>query len=368
MASTTGHERPDMATAPETEPAEPRADRAALARLARTLSFANISAIYVGIAFLVLFTVWVPDLFWSSTTWRTLLSEQAIVAIVACGVVVPFAAGAFDLSIGLAVGAGSMVAAVLMVKSGMTVIPAVILAILTGTAIGVVNAILITRLNIDSFIATLAMSSVLTAFVVAISSGEQVVGLPDSFTNVAGTEIFGIALPVFFMIAIAAALWYLLEHTPPGRWIYATGGNVEAARLAGLRTRTIIAATLIIGSTVAAIGGVLVTSTAAASDPGTGPGYLLPAFAATFLGSTQIRNGQFNIWGTVLAVYILAIGVKGLQLGGAPVWLPDLFNGVALALAVALARYRRKPRMVTRTDGGRATHPPADGDLDIRKE
>jgi len=71
--------------------------------------------------------------------------------------------------------------------------------------------------------------------------------------------------------------------------------------------------------------------------------------AATFLGSTQIRNGQFDIWGTVLAVYVLVIGVKGLQLGGAPVWLPDLFNGGALALAVALARYRRKPRPATRT-------------------
>jgi ribose transport system permease protein len=349
MASTTGHEPRDVvATAPQ-EPGDSRGERTALARLARTLSFTNISAIYVGIAFLILFTIWVPDLFWTSTTWKTLLSEQAIVAVVACGVVVPFAAGAFDLSIGLAVGAGSMVAAVLMVKSGIAPVPAVILAILTGTAIGAINAILITLFNIDSFIATLAMSSVLTAFVVAISGGEQVVGLPDSFTNVAGKEIFGITLPVFFMLGIAIVLWYLLEHTPPGRWIYATGGNVEAARLAGLRTRTIIAATLLIGSTVAAIGGVLVTSTAAASDPGTGPGYLLPAFAATFLGSTQIRNGQFNIWGTVLAVYVLAIGVKGLQLGGAPVWLPDLFNGVALALAVALARYRRKPRLATRT-------------------
>jgi ribose transport system permease protein len=74
-----------------------------------------------------------------------------------------------------------------------------------------------------------------------------------------------------------------------------------------------------------------------------GAGYLLPAFAAAFLGSTQIRNGQFNVWGTILAVYVLAVGVKGLQLAGAPIWLPDLFNGVALAVAVGLARWRRRP-------------------------
>lgn len=352
MASTGSETRDPQVADPEVvdEPGPPRSSSSGLAR---ALSFRNISAIYVGIAFLVLFTIWVPDLFWTTTTWKTLLSEQAIVSIVAIGVIVPFAAGAFDLSVGLAVGAGSMVAACLMVNWGMAPVPAVILSILTGTGIGIVNAFLVIRFNIDSFIATLATSSALTAFIVAISGGAQVVGLPESFTNVAGAEILGITLPVFFMLGIAIVLWYLLEHTPPGRWIYATGGNPEAARLAGINTKGITVATLIIGSSVAAIAGVLVTATAASSDPATGPGYLLPAFAATFLGSTQIRNGQFNVWGTVIAVYVLAIGVKGLQLGGAPVWLPDLFNGVALAIAVAMARYRRKPRLVTRTSGGR---------------
>jgi ribose transport system permease protein len=78
-------------------------------------------------------------------------------------------------------------------------------------------------------------------------------------------------------------------------------------------------------------------------DPTVGPGYLLPVIAAVFLGSTQFRGGRFNIWGTVVAAYVLAVGVKGLQLAGLPIWIPDLFNGAALLLAVGLAAWRRTP-------------------------
>ena len=207
------------------------------------------------------------------------------------------------------------------------------------------------------------MTSVLTAVVTAISGGEQIIGLPQSFSNIASNEIFGIALPVYMMLVVAVVVWYVLEHTPPGRRTYATGGNPEAARLTGVRTRTILVVSLIMGSAIAGFAGVIVTARSGASAPDVGVGYLLPAFAAAFLGSTQIRNGQFNVWGTVLAVYVLAVGVKGLQLAGAPIWLPDLFNGVALAVAVGASRWRRRPGVPARRRlamrGRRPAPPPA---------
>ncbi|MEN3280880.1 MAG: ribose transport system permease protein [Solirubrobacteraceae bacterium] len=319
-----------------------------MTRLARALSFRNVSALYVGVGFVVLFSIWIPDTFWTATTWKTLISEQAIVGIAAVGLVVPLAAGAYDLSIGMAVGLGSMIVAWLIGDHGTPMVLAIVASVAAGCAVGVINGAMVTRFNIDSFIATLAMTSVLTAVVTAISGGEQIIGLPESFSNIASNEILGIALPVYMMLAIALAVWYVLEHTPPGRRTYATGGNAEAARLTGVRTRLIVVVALIVGSGVAAFAGVLVTARSAASSPDVGAGYLLPAFAAAFLGSTQIRNGQFNVWGTILAVYVLAIGVKGLQLAGAPIWLPDLFNGVALAIAVGLARWRRRPRPAAR--------------------
>jgi ribose transport system permease protein len=337
-------EPPADAPAGEAPAAAPHAG-SPLRSVARALSFRNISAVYVGIGFLILFTIWVPDLFWTQTTWKTLIGEQAIVAIVAVGLVVPLAAGVYDLSIGMAVGLGSMMVAWLIGDQGMAIVPAILIAVLAGCGVGVINGIMVTRFNIDSFIATLAMTSVLTAVVVAISNGEQIIGLPASFSDIAATEgPFGVTLPFWIMLGVAVVAWYLLEHTPPGRRTYATGGNADAARLTGVRTRLVIVVALIVGSAVAAFAGVLVTARSGASAPDVGAGYLLPAFAAAFLGSTQIRNGQFNVWGTVLAVYVLAIGVKGLQLAGAPIWLPDMFNGVALAVAVGMARWRRRPR------------------------
>ena len=121
------------------------------------------------------------------------------------------------------------------------------------------------------------------------------------------------------------------------------GGSSEAAALAGVRISRVILAALVTSGVVAGLAGVLLTSQLSTGDPTVGPGYLLPVIAAVFLGSTQFRGGRFNIWGTVVAAYVLAVGVKGLQLAGLPIWIPDLFNGAALLLAVGLAAWRRPP-------------------------
>jgi ribose transport system permease protein len=335
------------ATPPPDPRGRPNLDSASgnrLADVAAAVSFRNISAVYIGIAFFVLFSLWVPDTFLTTTTWKSLLSEQAIVAIVAVGLVISLSAGAFDLSVGLTVGAGSMLSAWMLGEQGLGIVLTVVLATLSGAGIGAINAILITRFHIDSFIATLAVSSCLTALVFGISDGEQIIGLPQGFQDIATTELAGIAMPVWIMLVMAILVWYVLEHTPIGRKIYATGGNAEAARLTGIRVNAVVAGALIAGGSIAAFGGILQTARNAAASADLGPLYLLPTFTAAFLGSTQIKNGRFNVWGTILAVYVLAIGVKGLQLAGAPFWLPDLFNGVALALAVGVASYRGRAK------------------------
>ena len=194
-------------------------------------------------------------------------------------------------------------------------------------------------MRIDSFIATLGMSSVLLALIAWVSSSQQIVGVGSSFEKLGTTEIFGLTLPVYLMLAVGLVVWYLLERTPLGRRVYATGGNIEAARLAGVRVAAVVICSLVACATIAAFAGMLVTANLGTGDPTIGPAYLLPAFSAAFLGSTQFRGGRFNVWGTIVAVYVLATGVKGLQLAGAPIWIPDLFNGVALLLAVGLAKW-----------------------------
>jgi ribose transport system permease protein len=313
-------------------------------RLARALSFRNISAIYVFVVIFVVFSLWVPDTFLSGDTWRALISSQAVTAMLAVGLVVALSAGAFDLAIGATLGFGSILVSWLLVKRGIPMVPGIALTILAGAVVGLLNGLLIVRARIDSFIATLGMSSVLIAMIAWISSSQQITGLSSSFQKLGTTEIFGLTLPVYLMLGVALAAWYVLECTPVGRRVYATGGNAEAARLAGVRTAAVVVLALVCCGAIGAFSGLLVTSALGTGDPTIGPAYLLPAFSAAFLGSTQFRGGRFNVWGTVLAVYVLATGVKGLQLAGAPIWIPDLFNGVALLLAVGMAKYQGTAR------------------------
>lgn len=308
-------------------------------RLARALSFRNISAFYIFVAMFIVFSFWVPDTFLKWDTWKALFDSQAVTAILAVGLVIALSAGAFDLAIGAELGFGSIIVAWLLIDKGVPVVPAIALTLLAGALVGLCNGLLIVKVRIDSFIATLGMSSILLALISWVSDSQQILGLPTSFQKIGTTEILGLTLPVYLMLATGLVVWYVLEKVPLGRRVYATGGNIEAARLAGVRVSLVIVGSLIACGTIAAFAGLLVSANLATGDPTIGPAYLLPAFSAAFLGSTQFRGGRFNVWGTIVAVYVLATGVKGLQLAGAPIWIPDLFNGAALLLAVGLAKF-----------------------------
>ena len=227
-----------------------------------------------------------------------------------------------------------------------------------------VIAALITRARIPSLIATLAVSSILIAVIDWISRSQQILNLGSPFQAIATDGWFGVTYPVYILAVVALIVWYFLERTALGRRVRATGGNVEAARLAGVQTSRMILLASVTCGVIAALAGVLASSQLATGDPTISQSYLLPAFAAAFLGSTQFYGGRFNVAGTLAAVAVLAVGVKGLQLAGAPVWLPDLFNGVALLAAVGFAQYQKAPTARTaairralrlRTGEGRAT-------------
>ncbi len=307
----------------------------------QALSFKNISALYIFLALFAIFSLWVPDTFLSVDVWRSLLDTQALTALVAVALVIPLAAGSFNLAIGTEVGMGAILVAWLLAKQSIPIVPAIGLTMLAGALIGMTSGLLIVRARIDSFIATLGMSSVLLALIAWLSDSQQILNLSPSFQKLATDQLLGLTYPVWIMLSAALVVWYLLERTPTGRRVYATGGNIEASRLAGVRTSLVVVLSLVACGAIAAGAGVIATSRLATGDPTVGPAYLLPAYAAAFLGSTQFKGGRYNVWGTVVAVYVLATGVKGLQLAGAPVWIPDLFDGVALLLAVGLAKYQR---------------------------
>jgi ribose transport system permease protein len=313
-------------------------------RIRAALSFKNISALYIFVFLFVLFSLWVPETFLTSGVWRSLFADSSLTALVAIAVTIPLSAGTFNLAVGTEVGMAAILAAWLLEKQHLGVLPTVVLTLVAGCAIGAVSGALIVRAKIDSFIATLGMSSILLALISWVSGGQQILNLPSSFQGLATNELLGFTYPVWIMLAVGVVVWYVLQRTPTGRRVYATGGNINAARLAGVPTNRVIVLSLVSCGAIAALAGLLTSAQLAVGDPTVGPGYLLPAYAAAFLGSTQFHGGRYNVWGAVIAVAVLAVGVKGLQLAGAPVWIPDLFNGAALLLAVGMSKYQRTAR------------------------
>ena len=308
---------------------------------ARVLSFRNISAIYIFCVIFAIFAIVTPATFLQEGVWRTLLDAQAITVIAAIGVMIPLVTGSFNLAIGAEVGFAGILIAVLQVQLGVPFLMAIPLTLLMGALIGLVSGLIITKGRIDSFIATLGLSSILLAGLAWMSGSKQVIGLQDGFRSIATGTFLGITVPTYLMIVLALVVWYVLERTAVGRRMYAVGYNQAGARLAGDSVTRLRVGALVAGGVIAALAGVLLTSRLTTGEPTVGPGLLLPALTAVFLGSTQFTGGRFNVWGTVLAVYVLATGIKGLQLVGAPPWISDLFNGLALLAAVGLSQWEK---------------------------
>jgi ribose transport system permease protein len=338
----------DRATEIAPEPPPSRASRLA------PFSFSRISGVYVWIAIFIVFALWVPDTFLTSLTLKNVASSQAVTALITIGLLFPLAAGVYDLAVGQTIGFAAIFSAYL-VHHGCDTTTAIGLTLLAGAAIGVLNGILVAGIGINSFIATLGVGSILLALVGAISNRQQIVGLPTAFEHLGQRQIVGIPIPVFYLAIVAIVAWYLLEHSPFGRYLYAIGGGPEAARLAGVPSRRLVFIALLISSIAGAFGGIIVTGSLGAGDPSVGPDYLLPAFAAAFLGATQFKPGRFNVVGTLVAVYLLATGVTGLQLAGAQFWITDLYNGVVLIVALSLASIQGRLRLRRRSGGNTAT-------------
>jgi ribose transport system permease protein len=297
----------------------------------------NISAAYLLVALIVLFGYLRPDTFLTRTTFTSILSDQALTALVAVGLIAALATEQFDLSLAGGMALASVTSASLAATHGQSTAVSIGATLAIGVLVGVMTGLLVTRVNISSFIATLGMGSVLVGLANAVSNQQDIIGLPSTFVSLGDAQLAGVRVVVWICLAVVIAVWFFLEHTPWGRQMYAVGGNLEAARLNGLRVDLLRVLALAISSSAAALAGTLSTAGVTAGSSQTGPAYLLPAFAAAFLGSTQIKPGRVNVWGTVLAVFTLAVGIKGLQLVGAPFWLSDFFNGAALLVSVGLA-------------------------------
>jgi ribose transport system permease protein len=294
---------------------------------------------------ILVFSLLKSDLFPTVDNFQTIASTQAVIAILALAAMMPLVVGHFDVSIGFQLGLSQTLCAGLAINHSWSVGIAAIVAVAACSVVGVVNGLLVTRVRLNSFIATLAVGTIVLGLTQLFGKDETISGpLPSTFTNIGRDAILGIPLPFVYVLIIAGIMWLVLEYTPWGRECHATGGNPRAALLAGVRTDSVTFRSFVLAGFLSGVAGVLSVMVLGASAPTVGLGELLPAFAAAFLGATAIRPGRFNSIGLVVAIYLLAAGITGLQMLGAAFYVEQLFNGGALLIAITLSALTARSR------------------------
>ena len=297
----------------------------------------------------LLFSVLKPDTFPTAFTFTSLANNRSIYALAALAVMIPMTANQFDLSVAGIIGISQILAIGLQTQEGVPWWFACLIVLAIGAAVGVVNGFLVTRIRINSFIATLGTGSILLGILQWYTEGRQIVGaLAPEFIAIAG-RIGPIPYALIYVLVIAVALWITFEYLPFGRRLYVLGENPRAAELNGISATRNITAAFVIGGLVAAFAGIVLQAQLRIGQSTVGQEFLLPAFTGALLGATAIRPGRTNVWGTLIAVAVLAVTVAGLNQLGAPFFVEPLFNGFMLIIAVGLSvtAARRRERVAS---------------------
>jgi ribose transport system permease protein len=305
-----------------------------------TVTLGSYSAAILWAVFIIIFSIASPHVFLTATTFRLTFSQGAVTALLGLAFLIPLSAGVFDLSI------GAMMALSLVIMNwfglyhrDVPLAAVAVGAIIACCAVGFLSGIAVVRFKVNSLIATLAMSELLAAAELKVSNNTNIASaFSAGFENLGNNNLFGVPLVVLYVLGIAIIIWFVLEHTPVGRYLFAVGGNPEAARLSGLPVDKLTYGSLIASGGVAGIAGVIYAMQVGIYTSDAGSNLLFPALAAVFFGASQFSRRP-NVWGTLVAYSSLAFGVAGLEIvfGPGTFWIQPLFQGAALLVAVALA-------------------------------
>jgi ribose transport system permease protein len=293
----------------------------------------------------VFFSLLLPETFPTMINLRSIIGDKAIIAILSLAVMIPMVTGKIDLTVGYGIVLWHILAISLQTRFGLPWPLAVLVVLMLGGFVGFLNGVLVEIAQIDSFIATLGTGTILYAIAMWHSQGHQVVGIaPDGFYAIAGLFVLDLPITGYYVLALTLALWIVLEYLPIGRYFYAIGANPKAAALNGIPVRRFTIAAFVSSGLLTAFAGVLLASRLRIGQASVGLEYLLPALVGAFLGSTTIKPGRVNVWGTIVGVAILAIGISGIQQFGASFFVEPLFNGVTLLVAIGIAGYAQRRR------------------------
>ena len=315
-------------------------DLGTFGRLMRLLPVYGLVILMAGL--ILLFSILLPETFPTMLNLRAIVSDKAIIAVLSLAAMIPMVAGRIDLTVGY----GIVLWHILAISLQLMGVPwpiAVVIVLMLGALVGLFNGFLVEVAKIDAFIATLGTGTVLYALALWHTGGRQVVGqLDPGFFAINGTFVFGLPITGFYVLGISLAMWLILEYTPIGRYLYAIGANPKAAELNGIPTRKFVVGAFVTSGLLTALAGVILASKLRIGQASVGLEFLLPALVGAFLGSTTIKPGRVNVWGTIVGVVILAVGISGIQQFGGSFWVEPMFNGVTLLVAIGIAGYAQR--------------------------
>jgi len=290
---------------------------------------------------LIVFSSLRPDVFPTGRNLNNIIEQVATLAIVASGVTVVMITGDLDLSVGAIASLVGVVAALLM-KSGVGTVVSILLALLLGTSAGLLNGVLIAYGGLSAFVGTLATMTAYGGVALLISKGTTIFALPENFRALGQGSIGFLPISVLIMVVTVIVVYILLEQTTYGRRLYAIGGNEEASFLSGIRTRQVRLIAFGVSGFFASLGGIVLTSRLFSAHPQAGSPFMLNAAAAVFLGMTSFREGEANILGTLLGVFIIGVMGNGLNILGINTYVQSILTGAIIIFAVLLSSISKK--------------------------
>jgi ribose transport system permease protein len=301
-------------------------------------------------ALILIFTILLPSTFPTLLDLRSIISGNSVDAILALASMIPITLGKFDISVGYALGLSEVLAITLQSEAHLPWGLVIVVVLLLGSFIGTVNGFLVEFAQIDSFIATLGTGYVLYGLMLWVTGGNEILAtLPKTFVSLGTGAIGSVPYSLFYVLGVALVLWVVLEYLPAGRYMYAAGSNRRAAQLNGIAVQRCVVGAFVASGFLAAGAGVVLAAQIGIGEPSIGNNYLLPALVGALLGTTALRPGRANAWGTIVAVVILAVGITGLEQEGAQFFVDPLFDGATLLIAVGIAgvtaRRRQRGRL-----------------------
>lgn len=293
------------------------------------------AVLVVLLALTLTFCILMPRTFASVGNFRVMASSQTVVLILAIGATIVLRVGEFDLSLGNLMAFSAVLLGVLYDR-GLGGVGSVLTVLAAGLLVGLVNGFMVVKIGVSSLVATLGMFSILAGATFALTNGRRADTYPVALDTFANKTLLGLPLMTYYGWFAVLVVWYVCERTALGRRLLFIGGNRDSARLAGIRVDRIRMGSFVAASGFATFAGIVIAGSLGSVDPGIGASFLLAPFAAAFLGATTISPGRYNAVGTLAGLYLLTVGITGLQLLGGAIWVPDVFNGMALLFAVSL--------------------------------